>query len=244
MRSSLPAAAPPQQNSLTEVVQLRAEVGRLQQCLATTQKEAQDLAAIEMKHANDLAAMEEERKTLRGSIEHLQKELRQALEENRRLTDGLEERKLLLDAQSAEREAAAREEALNSAKSLFRSMLENGNIENQRPINGREHARHLKATTCREHPKSLAELKGMTLKDLKTIAREVGLSHETSDCVDDQDDPKEAIIQLISQQASVQKRQQNYACPPSNTVAWSMKTDGRCRRGPPSVVDSDEVVRS
>merc|ERR1719287_157106 len=87
----------------SEVKQLRAEVARLR---AAAQSDAK------------------ERETLHGVIDRLKTELRHALDENRSLTEGLEERKQMLDAQSERREAAARETALNSAKDLFRSMLE------------------------------------------------------------------------------------------------------------------------
>merc|ERR1711907_832376 len=61
---------------------------------------------------------------LHGMIHRLKTELRHALDENRSLTEGLEEKKQLLEDQSAKREAAARETALNSAKELFKSMLD------------------------------------------------------------------------------------------------------------------------
>jgi len=88
---------------VSEVKQLRTEVARLR---AAGQRDAK------------------ERETLHGMVDRLKTELRHALDENRSLTDGIEERKQVLDAQSARREAAARESALNSAKDLFKSMLE------------------------------------------------------------------------------------------------------------------------
>lgn len=65
-----------------------------------------------------------EKETLRLTIGRLKTELRHALDENRALTDGVEERKQEMDAQSAKRESVARESALNHAKDLFKSMLE------------------------------------------------------------------------------------------------------------------------
>jgi hypothetical protein len=109
-----------------EVVQLREEVARLR---GQAQQDAK------------------ERETLHGVIDRMKTELRHALDENRKLTDGLEERKQILDDQTAQREAAARESALNSAKDLFKSMLEDSNVENEKPRNGRDHARSIKASS-------------------------------------------------------------------------------------------------
>lgn len=86
-----------------ELKELRAEVTRLR---AAAEREAK------------------ERETLHGMIHRLQTELRHALDENRSLSEGLEAKKQLLEDQSAKREAAVRETALNSAKELFKSMLD------------------------------------------------------------------------------------------------------------------------
>merc|ERR1711972_218839 len=43
----------------------------------------------------------------------------------------------------------------------------------------------------------LSELKGLTLKELKTRARGIGVSIETVDDADGTDDPKDAVIKLI-----------------------------------------------
>jgi chromosome segregation ATPase len=83
-----------------------------------------------------------EREMLLGMIDRLKTELRHALDENRALTDGAEERKKEKDAQAAKRDAAARESALNSAKSLFKCMLDE--TENGRTaIENRNTNRHL-----------------------------------------------------------------------------------------------------
>jgi hypothetical protein len=119
------------------VAHLRAEVAKLQ---ASAQRDAKD------------------RETLHGMIDRLKTELRHALDENRRLTDGLEERKQLLDAQSERREAAAREQALKSAKNLFKSMLQNSR-ENVQPSNsreGREHDRISKASPHKRQQRASA----------------------------------------------------------------------------------------
>merc|ERR1712187_821922 len=49
--------------------------------------------------------------------------------------------------------------------------------------------------------KMLAELREMTLKEVKQRARSVGISNDTIDDMEDEDDPKEAIIQIYLQQA-------------------------------------------
>jgi len=111
-----------------EVEQLRGEVARLR---AAAQRDAK------------------ERETLRGMVDCLKTQLRHALDENRSLTDGLEERKQMLDAQSARREAAARESALNSAKELFKSMLEdaeNGRASTENRNTNRDHAKAKQAS--------------------------------------------------------------------------------------------------
>lgn len=104
-------------NPMSEVQQLRAEVARLRGAAQTDAAELTRLRAVTGSDAK-------ERETLCDMISRLKTELRRALDENRALTDGLEERKMQMDAQSARREGAARESALNSAKDLFRSMLE------------------------------------------------------------------------------------------------------------------------
>lgn len=91
------------ETSTTETQLLREEVERL--------REGEELHA-------------KEREMLLGKIELLQAELRRSLDDNRALTEGIEERKRHLDSQAAARESAAKEAALNSAKELFRSMLE------------------------------------------------------------------------------------------------------------------------
>jgi|Transcript_50224 hypothetical protein len=132
LRSSLPGclpvrgSAPLRDTASLEVIQLRQEVERLR---GQAQQDAK------------------ERDTLKDMIDKLKTELRHALDDNRKLTDGLEERKQILEDESARRDAAARESALNSAKDLFKSMLENSNVENEKPRNGRDHTRNIKASS-------------------------------------------------------------------------------------------------
>jgi len=115
-----------------EVQQLRAEVARLR---GAAQNDAAELARLRAATESDA----KERETLHDMISRLKTELRHALDENRALTDGLEERKQQMDAESKRRDNAARETKLNSAKDLFRSMLEDESSEN-RNMN-REHAK-------------------------------------------------------------------------------------------------------
>uniref|UniRef100_A0A7S4QAA2 Uncharacterized protein n=1 Tax=Alexandrium monilatum TaxID=311494 RepID=A0A7S4QAA2_9DINO len=86
-----------------------AEVRALQEEIAKLKVEAQRDAS--------------EREELTRSLELLKAELRRALDENRALTDALEERKLLLAEATAREQAAARENALDSARAFFKSML-------------------------------------------------------------------------------------------------------------------------
>lgn len=99
----------------TEVQQLRAEIFQLR---VASQSDARD------------------RETMQATIERLKMELSQAWEDNRVLTERLEERKQHEVEASVRREAAARESALKSAKELFKSMLNSpegnrGSIENR-----------------------------------------------------------------------------------------------------------------
>lgn len=129
---SIPAqGAPLSPNS--EVKQLRSEVARLR---TAAQQDAK------------------ERETLHGVIERLKTELRHALDENRLLADASEERKQMLDAQSAKREAAVRESALNSAKDLFKSMLEdaeNGRFGAENRNSNRDLPKVLGSSQCGGH---------------------------------------------------------------------------------------------
>jgi hypothetical protein len=103
-RRNEPAAAlQASQNLEGEVKELRTEVAKLR---AAAERDAK------------------ERETLHGMIHRLKTELRHALDENRSLSEGLEAKKQMLEDQSAKREAAVRETALNSAKDLFKSMLD------------------------------------------------------------------------------------------------------------------------
>lgn len=87
-------------------------------------------------------------------IDRLQTELRHALDENRLLTDGLEERKQVLEDQTAKREAAARDAALNSAKDLFKSML--GDAERAR-ISTENQNTNRERTSQKQRPLGAAE---------------------------------------------------------------------------------------
>merc|ERR1719247_2979445 len=98
-----------------EVHQLRAEIVQLR---VASQSDAKD------------------RETMQATIERLKMELSQAWEDNRILTERLEERKQHEAEASVRRETAARESALKSAKELFKSMLNSpegsrGSIENR-----------------------------------------------------------------------------------------------------------------
>lgn len=118
-----------------EVQQLRAEVARLR---AAAQNDTAELARLRAATESDA----KEKETLHDMISRLKNQLRQALDENRALTDGLEERKQQMDAQSAKREAAAKESALNSAKDLFRSMLKDESCSGaENRGKNREHAK-------------------------------------------------------------------------------------------------------
>lgn len=118
---------------VSELDQLRTEVARLR---AAAQNDAK------------------EKETLHGMVNRLQKELRHALDENRALTEGAEERKQLLDAQSAQQEADARDAALNNAKDLFKSMLGAGSIENRNT--NRDHQRSPPHGHKRRQPSTVA----------------------------------------------------------------------------------------
>jgi len=124
------------ENPMLEVQQLRSEVARLR---AAAQNDAAELSRLRAAAESDT----KEKETLHDMIGRLKTELRHALDENRALTDGFEERKLQMDAQTAKREAAAKEAALNSAKDLFKSMLEDNESrggEENRNMN-RDHAK-------------------------------------------------------------------------------------------------------
>lgn len=86
----------------TELRALRAEVGRLR---ASAQCDT------------------EENENLTKKVELLKAELRNTLDENRTLSDLLEERQRLLSQPVVRDEAVVRESALGSAKELFRSMM-------------------------------------------------------------------------------------------------------------------------
>jgi hypothetical protein len=104
IRRSEPVPVPQASTNLDgEVKELRVEVARLR---AAAERDAK------------------EKETLHSMVHRLKTELRHALDENRGLSDGLEAKKQLLEDQSAKREAAARETALNSAKELFKSMFD------------------------------------------------------------------------------------------------------------------------
>jgi chromosome segregation ATPase len=129
-------AQPQSASEPQEVQQLRAEVARLR---AAAQTDAAEISRLNVAAQNDA----KERNTLHDMICRLKTELRHALDDNRSLTDGLEERKQQMDAQSAEKEAVARESKLKSAKNLFKSMLEDaesGCGAENRSMN-REHAK-------------------------------------------------------------------------------------------------------
>jgi len=134
---SPPQGALPVQGSplspVSEVKQLREEVARLR---SAAQHDAK------------------ERETLLAMIDRLKTQLRHALDENRSLTDGLEERKEMLDAQSAKREAAVRESALNCAKQLFSTMLKDADSSRAGTENrnsNRDHAKASHPSKCDGH---------------------------------------------------------------------------------------------
>mmetsp|Transcript_64508 Transcript_64508/g.154054 ORF Transcript_64508/g.154054 Transcript_64508/m.154054 type:complete len:194 (-) Transcript_64508:179-760(-) len=99
-RASLPVRAtePP-----PEVRALREQVARLQ---AVSQREAQERHKLERK------------------VDILQAELRKTLDQNRELQDALDERKRVVADATASEEARHRELALDSARELFRNMLQ------------------------------------------------------------------------------------------------------------------------
>eukprot|EP00419_Tripos_fusus_P024329 CAMPEP_0172707782 /NCGR_PEP_ID=MMETSP1074-20121228/50175_1 /TAXON_ID=2916 /ORGANISM="Ceratium fusus, Strain PA161109" /LENGTH=165 /DNA_ID=CAMNT_0013530639 /DNA_START=37 /DNA_END=534 /DNA_ORIENTATION=+ len=101
-RQSLPARGGCQ---AVELKALRAEVMRLRGASERDAKEKEELVR---------------------RVDLLKAELRRVLEENRILTDAVDQQKCRLAQATAREEAALRESALDSARELFRSMLDAG----------------------------------------------------------------------------------------------------------------------